>query len=64
MSVRATWPGMGMGIVPLEQVNGTRFGSPLGWLPQLCARGRGREGGRESLELQLLEGNQASKDKF
>lgn len=39
----ATWPGMGTGIVPLEQVKGTRFGSPLGWLPQLCA-GRG-EGG-------------------
>lgn len=33
MSVRATWPGEGVGIIPLEQVDGTRFGSSLVELP-------------------------------
>lgn len=61
MSVRATWPGEGVGIIPLEQVDGIRFGSPtsqqLFFLP-------GGEGGSKSSELQLLERKQVSKNKF
>lgn len=74
MSVRATWPGWAVGIIPLEQeqVDEIRFALPpppthhppeLATSPQLSFP-TGGEGGSESSELQLLERTQVFKNKF